>query len=79
MVEHDQALIRSADHVIEMGPGAGERGGRVVFAGPKQEFLEEFLPHGQVSVGRGDDPGAGQKAEGGAEVPGDPGRFRRTT
>jgi excinuclease ABC subunit A len=40
MVEHDQALIRSADHVIEMGPGAGERGGRVVFAGPKREFLK---------------------------------------
>ena len=40
MVEHDPALIRSADHVVEMGPGAGERGGRVVFAGPKQEFLK---------------------------------------
>jgi excinuclease ABC subunit A len=40
MVEHDQALIQSADHVIEMGPGAGERGGRVVFAGSKQKFLK---------------------------------------
>jgi excinuclease ABC subunit A len=40
MVEHDKTLIRSADHVVEMGPGAGERGGRVVFAGPKQEFLK---------------------------------------
>jgi excinuclease ABC subunit A len=40
MVEHDQALIRSADHVVEMGPGAGERGGRVMFAGPKREFLK---------------------------------------
>jgi excinuclease ABC subunit A len=39
MVEHDPSLIRSADHVIEMGPGAGERGGRVVFTGPKNEFL----------------------------------------
>ncbi|HEX9113247.1 MAG TPA: excinuclease ABC subunit A, partial [Nitrospirota bacterium] len=39
MVEHDPSLIRSADQVIEMGPGAGERGGRVMFAGPKQEFL----------------------------------------
>ena len=39
MVEHDPALIRAADHVVEMGPGAGERGGRVVFAGPKQEFV----------------------------------------
>jgi excinuclease ABC subunit A len=40
MVEHDQALIRSADHVIEMGPGAGERGGRVLFAGSKDDFLK---------------------------------------
>jgi excinuclease ABC subunit A len=39
MVEHDQALIRSADHVVEMGPGAGERGGRVVFSGPTRDFL----------------------------------------
>ncbi len=39
MVEHDPALIRAADHVVEMGPGAGERGGRVVFTGPKTEFL----------------------------------------
>ncbi len=40
LVEHDPALIRSADHVVEMGPGAGERGGRIVFAGPKAEFLK---------------------------------------
>jgi len=40
MVEHDPDLIRSADHVVEMGPGAGERGGRVVFAGPKRDFLK---------------------------------------
>ncbi len=40
MVEHDKTLIRAADHVIEMGPGAGERGGRVVFEGPQQEFAE---------------------------------------
>ncbi len=40
MVEHDQALIRAADHVVEMGPGAGERGGRVVFAGSRQEFVK---------------------------------------
>jgi excinuclease ABC subunit A len=40
MVEHDRALIESADHVVELGPGAGERGGRVVASGPKQEFLK---------------------------------------
>jgi excinuclease ABC subunit A len=33
VVEHDEDMIRSADHVIDMGPGAGEHGGRVVAQG----------------------------------------------
>jgi excinuclease ABC subunit A len=38
VVEHEEAMIRAADHVIEIGPGAGERGGRVVFQGTPQEI-----------------------------------------
>ena len=34
VVEHDLDAIRSADHLIELGPGSGEQGGRVVFEGP---------------------------------------------
>ncbi|GIT78065.1 MAG: hypothetical protein Ct9H300mP32_4470 [Verrucomicrobiota bacterium] len=34
MVEHDEKTIRRADHVIDMGPGAGLHGGEVVVAGP---------------------------------------------
>jgi excinuclease ABC subunit A len=34
VVEHDPAIIRAADRVIDLGPGAGERGGAVVFDGP---------------------------------------------
>ena len=34
VVEHDPAIIRAADHTLDLGPGAGERGGEVVFAGP---------------------------------------------
>jgi excinuclease ABC subunit A len=34
VVEHDLAAIRQADYMLELGPGAGERGGRVVHAGP---------------------------------------------
>jgi len=34
VVEHDPAAIRRADFMLELGPGAGERGGQVVYAGP---------------------------------------------
>ncbi|HUL23045.1 MAG TPA: excinuclease ABC subunit UvrA [Thermodesulfobacteriota bacterium] len=33
VVEHDEETIRSADYIIDMGPGPGERGGEVVFTG----------------------------------------------
>jgi excinuclease ABC subunit A len=41
IVEHDRALIEVADHLIEMGPGSGERGGHVVFAGSQDEFRKD--------------------------------------
>ena len=41
IVEHDRALIEVADHLIEMGPGSGERGGHVVFAGTQEEFSKD--------------------------------------
>lgn len=34
VVEHDMAAIRQADFMLELGPGAGERGGELVYAGP---------------------------------------------
>jgi excinuclease ABC subunit A len=34
VVEHDLEAIRMADHLIELGPGSGEQGGRIVFEGP---------------------------------------------
>jgi excinuclease ABC subunit A len=37
VVEHDPAILRAADHVIDMGPGAGEHGGRVVASGTPAE------------------------------------------
>jgi excinuclease ABC subunit A len=33
-VEHDEVMVRAADHVLDFGPGAGTRGGRIVAAGP---------------------------------------------
>ncbi len=38
VVEHDEETIRAADWVVDMGPGAGEHGGRVVFSGPPAEL-----------------------------------------
>ena len=38
VIEHDLDVIRSADHIIDMGPGGGEEGGRIVAAGTPQEI-----------------------------------------
>ncbi len=40
VVEHDEALIRAADHVIEVGPEPGLRGGRIVFEGTVPALLK---------------------------------------
>src|SRR5712671_4093427 len=39
VVEHDEEAIRSADHVLDMGPGAGEAGGHVVAEGTPEEIV----------------------------------------
>jgi excinuclease ABC subunit A len=39
VVEHDPAAMRVADHLVELGPGSGEQGGRVVFTGTLDEIL----------------------------------------
>lgn len=39
VVEHDEDTIRAADHVVDMGPGAGVHGGTVVFSGTPEEIL----------------------------------------
>ncbi len=39
VVEHDEATIRSADFIVDLGPGAGKHGGEVVAAGPLEEIL----------------------------------------
>ena len=40
VVEHDEETIRQADHIIDLGPGAGKQGGQVVAAGTLQELLQ---------------------------------------
>ena len=41
VVEHDEETIRSADYVIDLGPGAGEHGGHVIFQGTPAELMQD--------------------------------------
>ena len=53
VVEHDEETIRSADHVVDMGPGAGRHGGEVIVSGT----VEDLLGHAESLTGaylRGD-------------------------
>ncbi|MGH7936440.1 MAG: excinuclease ABC subunit UvrA, partial [Chthoniobacterales bacterium] len=70
LVEHDPDTIAAADYVLDLGPGAGELGGRILFAGPRTELLSSpqsltarYL-NGQLRI-----PVPGQRRE--------PGRFLR--
>ncbi len=57
VVEHERDIVSQADYVVDLGPGAGEQGGRVVFQGSVPELLEDgrgltgkFL-RGELSIG----------------------------
>jgi len=39
VVEHDETMMRNADHIIDMGPGAGENGGQLVASGTLEEIM----------------------------------------
>lgn len=40
IIEHDVDLIKKADYIVEIGPGAGTNGGQLLFAGTMEEFLK---------------------------------------
>jgi len=40
IVEHDEAMMRAADHIIDMGPRAGKQGGEIVATGTLQEIMD---------------------------------------
>ena len=65
VVEHEEALIRAADHVIDLGPGAGTEGGRIVAAGPPAEVARHpGSITGRWLRGAGDAPAAPQRPVG---------------
>lgn len=52
VVEHDEETIRQADQVVDIGPGAGEHGGRVVFQGTPQQLAKSGTLTGKYLSGR---------------------------
>ena len=57
VVEHDEATIRAADWIIDLGPGAGEHGGEIVAAGtPEQITQGPQLDHRRLPVRPGQHP-----------------------
>ncbi len=60
VVEHDEQMMRSADHLVDMGPGAGEHGGHVVAEGTAKavERVRDSVT-GPVPLGQARDRGSG--------------------
>ncbi|MBM4318537.1 MAG: excinuclease ABC subunit A, partial [Deltaproteobacteria bacterium] len=52
VVEHDEETLRSADHLVELGPGAGEQGGLVVAQGPPAAVARADTHSGRFLSGR---------------------------
>jgi excinuclease ABC subunit A len=41
VIEHNIDVIRASDHVLDLGPGGGENGGRIVAAGTPEEIMRD--------------------------------------
>ncbi|MYD65610.1 MAG: excinuclease ABC subunit UvrA, partial [Chloroflexi bacterium] len=69
VVEHDEAMMRAADHLIDLGPGAGEHGGHVVATGtPKQVMRNRKSLTGQYLAGKHTIPMPESRREGSGEA-----------
>jgi len=69
IVEHDEAMMRAADYIIDMGPGAGEHGGQIVATGTLTDIMScqesitgQYLSRAkQIPLPQGRRPGSGEK------------------
>lgn len=52
VVEHDVAIMRTADWIIDLGPGAGRDGGEIIFSGPPKKLLQSKILTGQYLSGK---------------------------
>ena len=64
VVEHDADVMRAADHIVDMGPGAGELGGRITFEGPLKAMLGNGSRAGAKSAAKSKPNGAGANGNG---------------
>ncbi len=59
VVEHEEAVMRAADHIIELGPGRGDGGGELVYAGPADELTGNCklgIANCELKIGAGAKP-----------------------
>ena len=56
VVEHDAQAVRTADHVVELGPASGESGGELVFEGPPSDLERADTATGRYLSGRSEIP-----------------------
>lgn len=52
IVEHDVAIMRKADYIIDLGPGAGSEGGEIIFSGTPEKLMRSKLLTGQYLSGK---------------------------
>ena len=84
VVEHDEETMRSADHIVDMGPGAGEHGGSVVAEGTPREVMDDpasltgdFLAGRRTHRPARPAPPAGRVVHGARRAHAQPARHRR--
>ncbi|XBD75370.1 hypothetical protein ABFY27_05340 [Akkermansia massiliensis] len=62
VVEHDEQILNAADHLVDMGPGSGTHGGRILAQGPLPEILENAKsPTGAWLSGKRSMPASGHR------------------
>ncbi|MFJ8614159.1 excinuclease ABC subunit A [Streptomyces sp. NPDC093675] len=72
VVEHSVDVMRHADWLVDIGPGAGERGGRIIYSGPTDGLadVEESVTRGYLFGGSGPDPHSPRRPSGWLELNG---------
>jgi excinuclease ABC subunit A len=70
VVEHDEETIRTADYVIDLGPGAGDLGGHVIFQGTPSALMQQSRADGEGEAAPGETPSlTGAYLTGGRSIP----------